>query len=111
MTPTIERVLASQGLRRSLELAVLAAVAVEEDYANQIARRLRGKGLVDVTFRQVSATLARLHYSGAVSSFPKRSSSGQALQHYRLTADGQARLRALTDEWLATVGAMAKLLE
>lgn len=104
------RVLASQALRRSLELAVLAAVAAQEDYANQLARRLREAGLVDVNFRQVSATLARLHYAGAVSSFPKKLSSGQTLQHYHLTAEGRSRFEALTEEWTTIVGAMAGLL-
>ena len=102
--------LASQGLRRSLELAVLAALAVEDDYTNQVARRLRDEGLADVTFKQVSATLARLLSAESVSSYPRTLSSGQTLQHYRLTTSGRARLVQLTAEWTAIVDAMANLL-
>lgn len=102
--------LASQGLRRSLELAVLAALAVEDDYANQVARRLRDEGLADVTFKQVSAIVARLLSAGSVSSYPRTLSSGQTLQHYRLTARGRSRLAELTEEWTAIVDAMGNLI-
>lgn len=103
--------LASQRLRSSLELAVLAAIAAQDDYANRIAKRLRDGGLDDISFRQVSATVARLLYAGAVSSYPKKLSSGQTLQHYRLTEQGNSRLTALTVEWTTIVEAMQKLLD
>ena len=102
--------LASQGLRRTIELAILAALASQDDYANQIARRLRDAGLPEVTSKQVYATVGRLLHTGAVTAHAKLMPSGQTLQHYRLTPEGHERLDDLRAEWRRFADTMSRLI-
>lgn len=100
----------SQLLKGSLDLAVLAVLAREEDYGYGIARRIWDAGLPDVREASVYGTLNRLYRGGLLSVRVEASDSGPHRKYYGLSAAGRDYLRDGTSAWEATTAAVDELL-
>lgn len=103
--------IASQMLRRTLDIAVLAVLEQGDSYGVEIGRRLREAGIEDAAIRAVYATLGRLEHDGCVTSFEVTPAVGKGSPHYyQLTDRGRQRLAELTVAWRAFEDAMDRLL-
>src|SRR6478736_475579 len=100
----------SQLLKGSLDLAVLAVLAREDDYGYGIARRIWEAGLADVREASVYGTLNRLFRGGLLSTRVEASASGPHRKYYALSAAGHAYLQDGSRAWKATSTAIDRLL-
>jgi PadR family transcriptional regulator PadR len=99
-------------LRKGLvELAVLATMVDGEAYGYGIVERLRGLERLEFTASTVYPVLARLACDGSLAIRSERSSSGPMRRYYRLTPEGERRLREMSDGWRAVSASLATLLE
>ena len=105
----ISCVLASQVLKGTLELAVLAILRTEDCYGIEVFRRLETAGIHGVLPRAVYGTLNRLAYDGCLTTYDVPEQSGKP-RYYRITSRGRARLAELTVTWREFSGAMERLL-
>lgn len=101
--------IASQRLKGTLDLAVLAVLAREDCYGTEIVQRLRDAGIEDIAPKPVYATLARLAHEGCVTSYKVVTNRGQPIFH-GLTAAGRRRLRSLSAEWRTFRDAMESVV-
>ena len=101
----------SQLRKGVVELAVLAEVARGETYGYALVERLgRLQGLA-LTESTVYPVLARLARDGSLGVRLAPSPSGPARRYYRITPDGQARLRLQADGWATINRSLTTLLE
>jgi PadR family transcriptional regulator PadR len=94
-----------------VELAVLAWIARGETYGYRIVEglsRLDGLALTESTVYPVLTRLAR---DGALAVRTEASPSGPTRRYYRLTSDGEARLRRMAEGWRMVSGSLSSLLE
>lgn len=94
-----------------VELAVLAAIGRGETYGYRIVEQLRGLDGLALTESTVYPVLTRLAGDGALAVRLEPSPAGPPRRYYRLTKDGQDRLRRLAEGWRAVSGSLATLLE
>lgn len=100
----------SQLLKGSLDLAVLAVLAREDDYGYGIARRIWEAGLTDVREASIYGTLNRLFRGGLLSTRVEASASGPHRKYYGLTPTGRAYLGDGRQAWKTTSTAINHLL-
>lgn len=93
-----------------VELAVLATLAEGETYGYKIVERLRGLAGLEFTESTVYPVLTRLAADGALAVRTEPSPAGPPRRYYRLTADGQTRLRRMADGWKAVSGSISVLI-
>ena len=94
-----------------VELAVLATIARGESYGYRIVellQRLDGLALTESTVYPVLTRLARERFL-AVRTEP--SPAGPTRRYYRLTTEGQRRLRHLAESWRTISQSLSGLLE
>jgi PadR family transcriptional regulator PadR len=94
-----------------VELAVLGSLARGETYGYRIVeqlQRLDGLALTESTVYPVLARLARDGYLGVRT---EPSPAGPSRRYYRLTTDGQRRLREMMQSWRTVAGSLSNLLE
>ncbi len=85
-----------------VELAVLATIARGESYGYQIVEQLGRIEGFSLTESTVYPVLTRLARDGALAVRTEPSPAGPTRRYYRLTPEGEARLRAMAASW-ATV--------
>jgi PadR family transcriptional regulator PadR len=99
-------------LRKGLvELAVLATLVDGEAYGYGIVERLRGLEGLEFTESTVYPVLARLARDGSLAIRAERSPSGPMRRYYRLTSEGERRLRGMRRGWRTVSESLATLLE
>lgn len=99
-------------LRKGLvELAVMATIAGEEAYGYAIVERLRGLKGLEFTESTVYPVLARLAREGFLAIRAERSPAGPTRRYYRLTEQGNRRLREMEGSWRTVAGSLSALLE
>jgi PadR family transcriptional regulator PadR len=99
-------------LRRGLvELAVLATVARGETYGYRVVEQLQGLDGLALTESTVYPVLTRLAADGALAIRVEASPNGPPRRYYRLTPDGERRLRAMAEGWNKVSGSVTRLLE
>lgn len=97
MVPSEAQVLAN--LRRGVvDHCVLAALRTGERYGLDIARELEGTLLAGTG--TLYPLLSRLRKGGLVATSWQESTEGPPRRYYRLTADGEAALRAFEAAWV-----------
>jgi len=101
---------ASQLLKGSLDLAVLAVLADGEDYGYGIARRIWDAGLADVREASVYGTLNRLFRAGLLVTRVEPSANGPHRKYYALSSAGAAYLADGRLAWTTTTTAIDHLL-
>lgn len=101
---------ASQLLKGSLDLAVLAVLAHQDDYGYGIARQVWDAGLADVREASIYGTLNRLFRAGLLSVHVEASASGPHRKYYALSAAGRAYLDDGRQVWDTTRNAIDQLL-
>ncbi len=89
----------AQLYRGSLELCMLALLARDERYGYEIAQALAQSGGLPVGEGTIYPLLSRLQREGLVESRWRESPAGPPRKYYRLTARGQAALRAMSACW------------
>src|SRR4051812_42799046 len=94
-----------------VELAILASIARGESYGYQIVERLRDLGGLALTESTVYPVLTRLARDGALAVRLEASPAGPARRYYRLTPEGQRRLRRMAESWKTVSHSLAGLLE
>jgi PadR family transcriptional regulator PadR len=101
----------SQLLKGALDLVVLAAVAGEENYGYEVARRIWAGGLVDVREASVYGTLNRLYRAGLLTARVVASAAGPPRKYYGLSVQGRSYLAAGRQQWTTTRTAIDHLLD
>jgi PadR family transcriptional regulator PadR len=94
-----------------VELAVLAAIARGETYGYRIVESLQKLEGLALTESTVYPVLTRLARDGTLAVRNEPSPAGPTRRYYRLTTDGQGRLRQLAESWRTVSGSLSKLLE
>ena len=94
-----------------VELAVLASIARRESYGYQIVEQLRGLDGLALTESTVYPVLTRLARDGALAVRTEASPAGPTRRYYRLTTDGERRLRRMAESWRTVSGSLTNLLE
>lgn len=100
----------SQLRRGVLELCILQVLGRDPSYGYEIVTTLNGLGPLAAGENTVYPLLRRLKAEGLLDTFTRESPAGPARQYYRLTAEGQKRLMALSKEWDAMVDAVARCM-
>lgn len=101
----------SQFRKGALELAILALLAEGELYGVEIVDRLGGLHGLEASGGTVYPLLSRLKKSGVVDTTWRESPVGPPRKYYRLSAEGQAELQAMTASWRGLSSAIDALLE
>jgi PadR family transcriptional regulator PadR len=94
-----------------VELAVLAWIARGETYGYRIVEGLQRLDGLALTESTVYPVLTRLARDGALAVRTEASPSGPTRRYYRLTSDGERRLRAMAEGWRAVSESLTTLLE
>lgn len=94
-----------------VELAVMAAVARGETYGYRVVEQLAGIAGLALTESTVYPVLTRLARDGAMAVRLEASPSGPMRRYYRLTPEGESRLRQMTASWRTVSGSLNTLLE
>jgi PadR family transcriptional regulator, regulatory protein PadR len=99
-------------LRKGLvELAVLAAIGRGETYGYRIVEQLQKLEGLALTESTVYPVLTRLARDGFLAIRAEVSPSGPTRRYYRLTAEGQGRLRQLATSWRTVSQSLSILME
>jgi PadR family transcriptional regulator, regulatory protein PadR len=99
-------------LRKGLaELAVLAAIGRGETYGYRIVEQLQKLEGLELTESTVYPVLTRLARDGFLAVRAEESPSGPTRRYYRLTAEGQGRLRQLATSWRTVSQSLSTLME
>ena len=99
-------------LRKGLvELAVLAAIGRGETYGYRIVEQLQKLEGLALTESTVYPVLTRLARDGFLAIRTEESPSGPMRRYYRLSADGQRRLRQLAESWRTVSQSLSALIE
>ena len=94
-----------------VELAVLAWIARGETYGYRIVEGLQRLDGLALTESTVYPALTRLARDGALAVRTEASPAGPTRRYYRLTSDGERRLRAMAEGWRKVSGSLSTLLE
>jgi PadR family transcriptional regulator PadR len=94
-----------------VELAVLASIARGETYGYRIAEELRGLPGLGFTESTVYPVLTRLGRDGYLAVRASASPAGPTRRYYRLTTEGQRRLRQMAESWKTVTRSLGELLE
>jgi PadR family transcriptional regulator, regulatory protein PadR len=99
-------------LRKGLaELAILAVIGRGETYGYRIVEELKRLEGLELTESTVYPVLTRLDHDGVLAVRIEQSPSGPARRYYRLTAEGQRRLRQLAESWRTVSQSLTDLIE
>ena len=102
---------ASQLLKGTLDLAVLAVLSRQESYGYDVARQVWSAGLADVREASVYGTLSRLFRAGVLTARIEASTAGPHRKYYGLTAAGRDYLADGRRDWQRTRAALDELLD
>jgi PadR family transcriptional regulator PadR len=94
-----------------VDLAVLAWIARGETYGYRIVEGLQRLDGLALTESTVYPALTRLAKDGALAVRAEASPSGPTRRYYRLTPEGERRLRAMADGWKSIARSLTSLLE
>jgi PadR family transcriptional regulator PadR len=94
-----------------VELAVLAAIGRGETYGYRIVEQLKKLDGLELTESTVYPVLTRLARDGFLAVRSDASPSGPTRRYYRLTPEGQRRLRRLTESWRTVSQSLSALIE
>ncbi len=99
-------------LRKGLaELAILAAIGRGETYGYRIVEQLQSLEGLALTESTVYPVLTRLARDGFLAVRAEQSPSGPTRRYYRLTPEGQGRLRQLATSWRTVSQSLSTLME
>jgi PadR family transcriptional regulator PadR len=99
-------------LRKGLaELAILAAIGSRETYGYRIVEELKRLDGLELTESTVYPVLTRLARDAFLAVRTDVSPSGPTRRYYRLTAEGQRRLRQLAESWRTVSQSLSALIE
>jgi PadR family transcriptional regulator, regulatory protein PadR len=101
----------SQLRKGVVELAVLASIGRGETYGYRIVEQLQKLDGLELTESTVYPVLTRLARDGFLAVRTEESRSGPTRRYYRLTADGQRRLRQLAESWRTVSRSLSALIE
>jgi PadR family transcriptional regulator, regulatory protein PadR len=94
-----------------VELAVLAAIGRGETYGYRIVVELKGLDGLELTESTVYPVLTRLARDAFLAVRTEESPSGPTRRYYRLTAEGERRLRQLAKSWRTVSQSLSALIE
>lgn len=94
-----------------VELCIMAALRDEEAYGYQIVERLSGVPGLEVTESTVYPVLARLARDDLVTIRSAPSPTGPPRRYYRLSEEGQGRLREMIGHWQAIQNSVNELTQ
>jgi PadR family transcriptional regulator, regulatory protein PadR len=94
-----------------VELAILAAIRRGETYGYRIVEQLKGLEGLELTESTVYPVLTRLASDRFLAVRTAESPSGPARRYYRLTSEGQRRLRQLAESWRTVSQSLTALIE
>ncbi len=99
-------------LRKGLaELAILAVIARGETYGYRLIEELKQLGGIELTESTVYPVLTRLARDGFLAVRTDVSPSGPTRRYYRLTSEGDRRLRQLAESWKTFSNSLGALIE
>ena len=99
-------------LRKGLaELAVLATVSRGETYGYRVVEQLRRFEGLAMTESTGYPVLTRLARDGSLAVRAEASPSGPTRRYYRLTAEGERKLRLMSASWRTVSDSLTNLLE
>jgi PadR family transcriptional regulator PadR len=93
------------------ELAVLAAIGHGETYGYRIVEQLERLEGLELTESTVYPVLARLARDRFLAVRTEDSPTGPTRRYYRLTTDGQKRLREMAATWNMVARSVSTLIE
>jgi PadR family transcriptional regulator, regulatory protein PadR len=94
-----------------VELAILAAIGRGETYGYGIVEQLKGLDGLELTESTVYPVLTRLARDAFLAVRTEVSPSGPTRRYYRLTAEGERRLRQLAESWRTVSQSLSALIE
>jgi PadR family transcriptional regulator PadR len=94
-----------------VELAVLASIGRGETYGYRIVEQLQKLEGLELTESTVYPVLTRLARDGFLAIRAEESPSGPTRRYYRLTPEGQRRLRQLAESWRTVSQSLSALIE
>jgi PadR family transcriptional regulator, regulatory protein PadR len=94
-----------------VELAILAAIGRGETYGYRIVEQLKGLDGLELTESTVYPVLARLAHDGFLAVRAEESPSGPTRRYYRLTVEGERRLRQLAESWRTVSQSLSAVIE
>jgi PadR family transcriptional regulator len=99
-------------LRKGLvDLAILAAIGRGETYGYRIVEQLKGLEGLELTESTVYPVLTRLARDRFLGVRTEVSRSGPMRRYYRLTPEGERRLRQLAESWRTVSQSLTALIE
>ncbi len=99
-------------LRKGLvELAVLAAIGQGETYGYRIVDQLGRLEGLELTESTIYPVLTRLARDGFLAVRTAESPAGPTRRYYRLTREGQVRLRRMAENWRTVSKSLSRLIE
>lgn len=90
----------SQFLKGTLEGCILKIIGDEEAYGYEIAEKLKGYGLKDVSEGTIYPLLLRLEKSGFLNFTKKESPYGPKRKYYTLSESGKKELKDFYENWI-----------
>ena len=94
-----------------VELAILAAIRRGETYGYRIVEQLKGLEGLELTESTVYPVLTRLASDRFLAVRTAESPSGPTRRYYRLTPEGERRLRQLAESWRTVSQSLSALIE
>ena len=94
-----------------VELAILAAIRRGETYGYRIVEQLKGLEGLELTESTVYPVLTRLASDRFLAVRTAESPSGPTRRYYRLTPEGERRLRQLAGSWRTVSQSLTALIE
>ena len=94
-----------------VELAILAAIGRGETYGYRIVEQLKGLEGLELTESTVYPVLTRLASDRFLAVRTALSPSGPTRRYYRLTPEGERRLRQLAESWRTVSQSLIALIE
>ena len=92
-----------------LELCILSMLSRNDHYGYDVAFKLSQS--IDLADGSVYPILRRLKQEGCVTSYLEEASGGPPRKYYAITAQGQAALEELTEEWSLLVNRVNGIIE
>jgi PadR family transcriptional regulator PadR len=100
----------SQLRRGVLELCVLRLLSEKPSYGYEVVTTLEGLGPLATGENTLYPLLRRLKSDKYLETFEVESTSGPPRQYYRLTRQGEQRLKSLQAEWTGLAQAVERCL-